>query len=92
MIILYRMLHDNFNVDASQFFILPTSVTRSHNLKIFKTYSRCLVRFNYSTSRVINNWNNLSSMIVNSATFKNCYNSYFSDIQYNSVFYLICNY
>ena len=85
MIILYCMLHDTFNVDVSQFFILPTSVTRGHNFKIFKTYSRCLARFNYFTSRVINNWNNLPSVIVNSATvnsFKNCYDSYFSDIQF----------
>ena len=69
-------------MDVSQFFILPT---RGHNFKIFKTYSRCLARFNYFTSRVINNWNNLPSVIVNSATvnsFKNYYDSYFSDIQF----------
>ena len=82
MIILYRMLHDNFNVDVSQFFILPTSVIRGHNLKIFKMYSICLARINYFTSRVINNNNYLPSIIVNSVilnSFKNCY---FSDIKY----------
>ena len=34
MIIPYCMLHDHFNVDVSQFFVLPTSVTISRYLKL----------------------------------------------------------
>ena len=65
MITTFKMSHGMIDTDSEVFFERSTSVTRGHNLKLFKFASSSSLRKNYFSNRVINEWNNLPATIVN---------------------------
>ena len=68
MITTFKILHGMVDTDSKVFFERSTSVTRGHNLKLFKFASLSGLRKNYFSNRVINEWNNLPATIVNFAS------------------------
>ena len=63
-----------------------TSVTRGHNLKLFKLSSSSSLRKNYFSNRVINEWNNLPATIVNAKSvieFEKLYDDFCRNEKYN---------
>ena len=48
--------------------VRETTVTRGHNLKLFKPRSRTSVRKNAFSHRVIDNWNSLTTEVVQAPT------------------------
>ena len=69
-----------YDSDPNQFLQRHTSgATRGHSLKLAKKQSNSNLRLYSFSSRVINNWNNLSNHVVSSSntnTFKNRLDSY----------------
>ena len=63
-----------------------TSVTRGHNLKLFKFASSSSLRKNYFSNRVINEWYNLPATIVNAKSvieFEKLYDDFCGNEKYN---------
>ena len=58
---------------------MPNSRTRGHKLKIVKNRSRLNIRKNFFSQRVVNDWNALPVIVVESESvnsFKNNYDKY----------------
>ena len=89
MIYLYRIMHNNLNIDSTQFFTLSTSTaTRGHNYKLYKSHAKCQSRINFFANRTVNLWNSLPENIVNADSvnsFKNALDSYFTSSCYNFI-------
>ena len=86
MITTFKMLHDMIDTDSKVFFERSTSVTRGHNLKLFKYASSSCLRKNYFSNRVINEWNNLPATIVNAKSvieFEKLYDDFCGNEKYN---------
>ena len=85
MITTFKMLHGMIDTDSKVFFE-RTSVTRGHNLKLFKFASSSSLRKNYFSNRVINEWNNLPATIVNAKSvieFEKLYDNFCGNEKYN---------
>ena len=54
-----------FKTSNNTFFTLKDSMTRGHNLKLFKTHCRTNLRKHSFSNRVVDTWNSLSSFTVN---------------------------
>jgi len=66
MIAVYQLLHKQLNIDTSNLFTAATTtITRGHNLKLFKFPATSRVRSNFFSIRSINHWNNLPDYIIN---------------------------
>ena len=86
MITTFKMLHGMIDTDSKVFFERSTSVTRGHNLKLFKFASSSSLRKNYFSNRVINEWNNLPATIVNAKSvieFEKLYDNFCGNEKYN---------
>ena len=69
MIMFYKLMHDHFDLDASNLFSTATLLTtRGHNHKLFKSQATSRVISTFFTVWAINNWNGLPDHMVNSLT------------------------
>ena len=79
MILLYKILNDYFSSNFSALYTYPiTTTTGGHQFKLFKHHSRLNCRF---IKRLINDWNNLPSFVVNDNSvnsFKFLLDNYFA--------------
>ena len=86
LILPFKMLNGYFNLDHSNFFILSHNTqTRGHAYKIIKPLAHHSCRVNYFGTRVINDWNNLTSDIVGNSSlnnFKSVIYNYFYDYRF----------
>ena len=86
MITTFKILHGMIDTDSKVFFERSTSVTRGHNLKLFKFASSSSLRKNYFSNRVINEWNNLPAAIVSAKSvveFEKLYDDIYGNEKYN---------
>jgi len=63
LIMLYKILNNYCNSDFTDLYTLSSTLTRGHQLKLFKHHSRLLYRSNYFFT---NDWNQLPASIANS--------------------------
>jgi len=89
MIALYQLLHKHFNINTSELFTATTiTITRGHNLKLFKFPATTRVRSHFFSIRSINYWNNLPEYIINASSlsdFKKLLDSYCIDSMYSYI-------
>jgi len=89
MILVYQLLHDMLDVDASTLFTFPTyTSTRGHNFKLCKPRARTNVRLNSFSNQVINDCNNLPANVVNAhslSCFKYLLDKRWTNSQYNCI-------
>ena len=86
MITTFKILHGMIDTDSKIFFERSTSVTRGHNLKLFKFASSSSLRKNYFSNRVINELNNLPAATVNAKSaieFQKLYDDLYGNEKYN---------
>jgi len=75
----YCIVHDLAILDCYQFFTLPNSITRGHELKLVKTHCYINCRAHFFANRCIDVWNSLKSDTVlacSVASFKCRLNAY----------------
>src|SRR5207245_1948836 len=76
----FKMIEGLNKSDYTRFFtIVQNNRTRGHKLKIVKTRSRLNIRKNFFSQRVVNDWNALPVIVVESESvnsFKNNYDKY----------------
>lgn len=81
MLEVFKTLKGFNKVDHNQFFKLAeSSNTRGHSLKLLKERARLDCRQNFFSNRVVNKWNSLPRMIVDSPnvnSFKNRYDKFY---------------
>ena len=86
LIFLFKMLNGYFNLDYSNFFTLSHNTqTRGHAYKLLKPPAHHSCRVNYFGTRVINDWNNLTSDVVGNSSlnnFKSSIDNYFYDFRF----------
>ena len=86
MIWVYQILHGLVRIDSNQLFLPATMKnTRGHTLKLYKKHATKLHRIRSFSARVVNDWNNLSSEIVEAPTlnvFKNLLDKHWNHKQY----------
>ena len=86
LIFLFKLLNGYFELDYSNFFALSHNThTRGHSFKLFKPPAHHLCRANFFGTRVINDWNNLTSDIVENSSlnsFKSAVDNYFYDFKF----------
>ena len=88
LIFLFKLLNGYFELDYSNFFTLSLShntQTRGHSLKLFKPPAHHLCHVNFFGTGVINDWNNLTSDIVENSSlnsFKSAVDNYFYDFKF----------
>ena len=86
LIFLFKILNDYFNLDHSNFFTFSHNTqTRGHAYKLLKPPAHLSCRVNYFGTRVINDWNNLTSDIVGNSllnNFKSAIDNYFYDYRF----------
>ena len=74
LIFTYRLFHNMLDMDSSSLFTLQSSsITRGHNLKIYKPHATCLPRRHFYSVRIKNDWNGLphdSSNVNSTNLFK----------------------
>ena len=90
MITTFKILHGMIVTDSKVFFERSTSVTRGHNLKLFKLASSSSLRKNYFSNRVINEWNNLPATIVDAKSvleFEKLYDDFCGNEKANGLLY-----
>jgi len=79
----FKMIKGLNKTDYKRFFtIAHSSRTRGHRLKIVKNRSRLDIRKNFFSQRVVNMWNELPEIVVESESvnsFKNKYDKYVGD-------------
>lgn len=80
LIEVFKMIKGLNKTDYTRFFTLATNNrTRGHRLKIVKNRSRLNIRKNFFSQRVVNDWNALPVVVVESESvnsFKNNYDKY----------------
>jgi hypothetical protein len=80
LIEVFKMIKGLNKTDYTRFFTLATNNrTRGHRLKIVKNRSRLDIRKNFFSQRVVNDWNALPVVVVESESvnsFKNNYDKY----------------
>ena len=86
LIFLSKLLNGYFDLDHSNFITLSHNTqTRGHTYKLLKpsAYHPCQV--NYFGTRVFNDWNNLTSDVVENSSlnnFKSAIDNYFYDLRF----------
>src|SRR5207244_4682245 len=80
LIEVFKMIKGLNKSDYKSFFtIVPNNITRGHKLKIVKGRSRLNIRQKFFSQRVVNDWNALPVIVVESESvnrFKNNYDKY----------------
>ena len=86
MIWVYKIIHGLVRIDSTQLFLSATMKnTRGHALKLYKNLATKLHRIRSFSARVVNDWNNLLSEIVEAPTlnvFKNLPDKHWNHKQY----------
>ena len=81
LIFLFKLLNGYFELDYSNLFTLSHNThTRGHSFKLSKPPVHHLCRANFFGTRVINDWNNFTSDIVENSSlnsFKSAVDNYF---------------
>ena len=71
LIFLFKLLNDYFELDYTNFFTLSHNThTRGHSFKLLKPPAYHLCRVNFFGTRVITDWNNLTTDIVTNSLLK----------------------
>ena len=87
MILMYKLVNGLIRIDIRSLFTPSRSIaTRGHAQRVFKQHATQLARRNTFSQRVVNDWNNLSSEVVNAPslnTFKNRLDKHWSDFQFD---------
>ena len=86
MLTTFIILHGMVDTDSKVFFERSTSVTRGHNLKLFKFASSSSRRKNYLSNRVIRIEKYLPAIIVNAESvieFEKLYDDFCGNEKYN---------
>ena len=86
MLTTFKILHGMVDTDSKVFFERSTSVTRGHNLKLFKFASSSSRRKNYLSNRVIRIEKYLPAVIVNAESvieFEKLYDDFCGNEKYN---------
>ena len=73
----YKILHGNYDIPVEKFFEFNETSRRGHKLKLFKKRFRLDVKKYGFSSRVVDDWNNLSECCVNSVSI-NCFKKHIS--------------
>ena len=86
MIWMYKIMNGLVRVDVSKLFI-PGKLdhTRGHSQRVFKRHAVKVPRSNCFSQRIVNDWNSLSSYVVEAPslnTFKNRLDDYWQDLHY----------
>jgi ribonucleases P/MRP protein subunit RPP40 len=68
LIMLYKILHCLVVCPFFDFFSLSQGITRGHRYKLQKNFSKSTVRQHFFCNRVIDVWNDLPEIVVNSPT------------------------
>ena len=58
------MFNSLVDINADDFFTRSSGITRGHELKVYKCRSSCLLRSNFFSHRVVNAWNNLPQLLI----------------------------
>ena len=86
LIFLFKLLNGYFELDYSNLFTLSHNThARGHSFKLFKPPAHHLCRANFFGTRDINDWNNLTSDIVENSSlnsFKSAVDNYFYDFKF----------
>ena len=64
MIFTYKLMTGKTNISKDDFFTSTNVTTRGHQFKIFKRHASKLPRINTFSNRIVNDWNQLPSKIV----------------------------
>ncbi|KAK3101483.1 hypothetical protein FSP39_003928 [Pinctada imbricata] len=79
MVETYKIMNNLDHVNKEKIFPLNTNITRGHNKRIYKKYSRTNVRKFSFTQRVVETWNSLPANVVEAKSvniFKNKLNAH----------------
>ena len=68
MILTFKLLNGFMDTDPSLLFELNQNKTRGHKLKLFKKRCNLGIRKAFFTQRIVNDWNNLTTEVVNCST------------------------
>jgi len=68
MIEAYKFCHGLYTVDSGILVMANNSITRGHNLKLFRQTCRSRIRHDYFSQRIVEFWNGLPSDVVNAST------------------------
>ena len=74
MIFAYKLVTGRLNINKDDFFRISHLTTRGHKQKIYKEHATKLPRINTFSNRIVKDWNDLTSQIVESSSinsFKN---------------------
>ena len=86
LIFLFKLLNGYFELDYTNFFTISHNMhTRGHSFKLLKPPAYHLCRVNFFGTRMINDWNNLTSDIVSNSSlnsFKSAADNYFYDFRF----------
>ena len=85
MILLYQRFNSLVDINADDFLTRSSGITRGHELKIYKCPSSCLLRSNFFSHRVVNAWNNLPQLLIETCSlndFKEKLDMYWTDNMY----------
>ena len=86
LITMYKIINNYFSTDLLHLFSFSNyHTTRGHQFKLFKHHSRLQCRSNFLSNRVINDWNDLPSSVVNAESlieFKTLLDSFLSSCRF----------
>ena len=69
LIEVFKILNNYYDIEPSTFFTINnSSITRGHQLKLFKVRFRLMIRQHFFTNRIVNLWNSLPNSIVTAPT------------------------
>jgi len=89
LIEVFKIVHQYYDLvtTSSLFTFSNNDITRGHNFKLTKTFSKTRQYQQFFTNRVVTTWNNLPTEAVNATSlnaFKNQIDKYFKDIMYST--------
>ena len=89
MVTVYKLFHGGMDVSPEDFFKRNESeLTRGHGWKLYKSRARTLTRRNAFSTRIVNDWNSLSSSVVSAETlnsFKNRLDRHWTNIMFETL-------
>ena len=80
----FKIFKGFVNVDPSTFFTLSDRISRGHSIKLYKNQASLDIRKYSFSHRVVNEWNDLPSSIIESSSvnsFKGSLDLYLKDVR-----------
>ena len=68
MTFMYKLMTGKINLKPEDFFVMSNGRTRGHEFKVMKKKALKKARTNVFSNRIVNEWNNLPSNVIKSAT------------------------